>query len=82
MLSEIFDLERWLEWFSSLDRSFVFLLILPFVVAIVGLWSAIAEKEEERDAKTASAGAERRVAERRQRRRRQEDAGRLSGSRG
>jgi len=36
---EFFDYRLWLQWFQSLDRSFLFLLILPFVVAVVGLWS-------------------------------------------
>jgi len=36
---EFFDLQVWLRWFESLDRGFLFLLILPFVVAVVGLWS-------------------------------------------
>lgn len=39
-VGEIFDLELWAQWFSQLDRSFLFLLILPFVVAVVGLWSS------------------------------------------
>jgi Na+/H+ antiporter NhaD/arsenite permease-like protein len=38
-VGEIFDLELWAQWFAQLDRSFLFLLILPFVVAVVGLWS-------------------------------------------
>ena len=37
---EIFDWALWAQWFSQLDRSFLFLLILPFVVAVVGLWSS------------------------------------------
>jgi hypothetical protein len=36
---EFLDVRAWLRWIESLDRSFLFLLILPFVVAIVGLWS-------------------------------------------
>ena len=32
-----------LGWFSQLDRSFLFLLILPFVVAAVGLWAHVVE---------------------------------------
>ena len=85
MLSEHFDLESRLAWFSSLDRSFIFLLTLPFVVALVGLWSAIAEKEERRESQTdepPAPPAARREPERRQRARRREDAGRFSGSRG
>ena len=39
-VGEIFDLALWASWFSQLDRSFLFLLILPFVVAAVGLWSS------------------------------------------
>src|SRR5688572_553994 len=38
-VSEIFDWDLWVQWFSGLDRSFVFLLILPFVVAALGLWA-------------------------------------------
>jgi hypothetical protein len=38
-VGEMFDLGTWAQWFSQLDRSFLFLLILPFVVAIVGLWA-------------------------------------------
>jgi hypothetical protein len=36
---EMFDYHLWAQWFRSLDRTFLFLLILPFVVVIVGLWS-------------------------------------------
>jgi hypothetical protein len=39
-VDEIFDLDLWAQWFAGLDRSFLFLLILPFVVAVVGLWSS------------------------------------------
>jgi hypothetical protein len=38
-VGEFFDLELWAEWLSGLDRSFLFLLILPFVVGAVGLWA-------------------------------------------
>jgi hypothetical protein len=38
-LAEVFDWQLWMQWFSDLDRSFIFLLILPFVVAAVGLWA-------------------------------------------
>ena len=43
-LGELFDVEIWSQWFSQLDRSFLFLLILPFVVAAVGLWAVYAER--------------------------------------
>jgi hypothetical protein len=36
---EFFDLARWADWFATLDRGFLFLLILPFVVAAIGLWA-------------------------------------------
>jgi hypothetical protein len=36
---EIVDPARWAAWFAELDRGFLFLLILPFVVAAVGLWA-------------------------------------------
>lgn len=35
----VFDLQRWAAWFDSLDRPFLFLLLLPFVIAVVGLWA-------------------------------------------
>ena len=38
-VAEIVDWELWAQWFAQLDRSFLFLLILPFVVAVVGLWA-------------------------------------------
>ena len=38
-IGEMFDWELWGQWFSQLDRSFIFLLVLPFVVAAVGLWA-------------------------------------------
>jgi hypothetical protein len=38
-VGEFVDLGAWAAWFGSLDRSFLFLLILPFVVAVIGLWA-------------------------------------------
>lgn len=38
-------LGAWQEWFGQLDRAFIFLLLLPFVVALVGLWAACRENE-------------------------------------
>ena len=38
---EFFDFALWFQWFESLDRGFLFLLILPFAVAAVGLWSEL-----------------------------------------
>jgi len=46
-LAEIFDLDRWAAWFSELDRGFIFLLLLPFVVAVIGLWASYFDKEKE-----------------------------------
>lgn len=40
-IGEIFDLDLWGRWFAELDRPFLFLLILPFVVAAVGLWAEV-----------------------------------------
>jgi hypothetical protein len=45
-VGEIFDWPLWGEWFSQLDRSFLFLLILPFVVAAVGLWAHVVERRQ------------------------------------
>ena len=43
-VGELFDLERWMQWLGELDRSYLFLLILPFVVAAVGLWAEYSER--------------------------------------
>ena len=45
-IREAFSFANWVEWFEQLDRTFVFLLVLPFVVAIVGLWAAYRDREE------------------------------------
>lgn len=84
MMNEFLDLERWLEWFSGLDREFVFLLALPFVVAVIGLWSALAgserleEQGREAEGDAQPATAQRAVPERRRRIRRREDMGRVA----
>jgi Putative Na+/H+ antiporter len=48
-IAEVFDLQLWQRWFSELNRPFLFLLILPFVVAAVGLWAELVR--DKRDAK-------------------------------
>jgi hypothetical protein len=54
-IREAFSLSNWAQWFEQLDRTFVFLLVLPFVVAIVGLWAAYRDRErEESDAPAAT----------------------------
>jgi hypothetical protein len=45
-LAEFFDFASWAAWFAELDRGFLFLLILPFVIAIIGLWATWFEKED------------------------------------
>lgn len=45
-VAEVFDWSLWVQWFSQLDRSFLFLLILPFVVVAVAF---LAEFSERRD---------------------------------
>jgi membrane protein implicated in regulation of membrane protease activity len=47
-VSEAFDLSLWLAWFAELDRTFAFLLVLPLVVAAVGLWAHFRERDDER----------------------------------
>jgi len=47
-VGEFFDLELWSDWLSGLDRSFLFLLILPFVVGAVGLWAELSGRDRER----------------------------------
>jgi hypothetical protein len=43
-VGELVDLRLWAQWFAELDRSFLFLVILPFVVAAVGLWAEFSER--------------------------------------
>jgi hypothetical protein len=38
-VGEFFDWQLWVDWITGLDRSFLFLFILPFVVAAFGLWA-------------------------------------------
>jgi hypothetical protein len=47
-IDQVFDPGRWARWFADLDRGFLFLLILPFVVAAVGLWAEL--KRTDKDA--------------------------------
>jgi len=35
----VLDFSRWAQWFAGLEREFMFLLLLPLVVAAVGLWA-------------------------------------------
>ena len=47
---EMIDYNLWVQWFQSLDRTFLFLLILPFVVAVVALWSDLARPGKDKGA--------------------------------
>jgi hypothetical protein len=42
--NEAFDLAAWRAWFAAIDREFAFLLVLPAVIAAVGLWAVRREK--------------------------------------
>jgi hypothetical protein len=46
-ITEILDWDLWVQWFAGLDRSFLFLLILPFVVAAVGLWAEYSRRNDQ-----------------------------------
>jgi hypothetical protein len=68
---------EFMQWLAGLEREYVFLLALPFVVAVVGLWSWWSDQEEiDREYEARSAQAT--EGERRQRERRQGE--RRSGS--
>lgn len=75
-MNEFLDLNAWAQWFAALEREFIFLLALPFVVAVVGLWSWWNEREEadeEYEARARQAAErERRERERRQGERRRD----------
>ena len=51
-IGQALDWNAWSEWIGSLDRSFVFLLVLPFVVAIVGLWAEYRDRARSRPEQT------------------------------
>ena len=36
---QLIDPASWMAWVGTLDREFIFLLVLPFVVAAIGLWA-------------------------------------------
>ncbi|HET7671164.1 MAG TPA: putative Na+/H+ antiporter [Burkholderiales bacterium] len=44
-IGEVFDLDAWAAWFAGLDRAFVFMLVLPFIVAVIGLWAERSRKD-------------------------------------
>jgi hypothetical protein len=61
-IGEVFDAGLWMAWFQSLDRSFLFLLILPFVIVAVGFWADLLRKpRRERSGVEAPAAAQRAV---------------------
>jgi hypothetical protein len=43
-IGDAFDVATWQAWLASVDREFAFLLVLPVVVAAVGLWAVRREK--------------------------------------
>lgn len=45
---EFLNPRLWLQWLSELDRGFLFLLLLPLVVAAVGLWAHFFGDDRER----------------------------------
>ena len=65
-MSEAFDLSVWSAWFAQLDRTFIFLLVLPLVVAVVGLWAAYRDREVERRQRDETAPDRASTVERRQ----------------
>jgi hypothetical protein len=45
-VEQMVDWDAWAQWFASLDRSFLFLLILPFVIGAVGLWGGRRDRRD------------------------------------
>ena len=70
MWSEFLDLKAWGDWFAALDREFIFLLALPFVVAVIGVWSWwVGNEEIEREYQQRAAEADERERRERERQR-------------
>lgn len=42
------DYEPLIRWIESLDRSWLFIGILPFVALVVGLWSKYANSKKDK----------------------------------
>ena len=61
-IEEAFDIAMWSDWFAGLHPSFLFLLILPFVVGAVGLWSYHREQVAAGDARHSTPKADDRLA--------------------
>jgi Putative Na+/H+ antiporter len=47
-VTQLIDARAWAGWFEELDRSFIFLMVLPFVVAAVGLWAEARRGNDDR----------------------------------
>ena len=45
---EMPDFDAWLAWLRSLDTAWLFLLIQPFVLAVVVLWSGSLNSDKTR----------------------------------
>lgn len=66
---------EFLQWLASLDREYVFLLALPFVVAAIGLWSWWVDQEDvDREYEVRAEGERRRRERRRGERRAARDS--------
>lgn len=48
-IAELLDPGLWSDWFAQVDRGFFFLLLLPFVVAVIGVWASYREKDDMQD---------------------------------
>lgn len=73
-----------IQWFTTLEREYVFLLTLPFIVAVIGLWAWWADKEdidreyEAREREAEVEAVERRQGERRRTQRRRAEDSRIT----
>ena len=49
----MFFYDAWIHWLESLDHSYLFIVVLPFAIVVVALWSkyASATKAERDDSK-------------------------------
>ena len=48
-IREAVDLASWAQWLEQLDRTFLFLLVLPFVVGVVGLWAEYRDRDRDKE---------------------------------
>lgn len=43
-IAEMFDLALWSQWFAEMGHGFSFLVLLPVIAIVIGLWAEYSEQ--------------------------------------